>query len=303
MSVTRLSTSWLGYDLDTNDLWFWDGARFRPLVEAAGYATTGALASVQATLQSEIDGKLSAAPTLLGINTTADATNRLALKSNAALFSHDDVTPGTGDMRIAVNKSAAAKDAAFVFEDAFSARALFGLLADDNFTIKVSSDGSTFKTGLTIDKTTGAVDHTQGPKFSAYLNFGQNYAAGSWQDLLFNNFRHNDQSAAAIASNVMTFTAPSAGYYLFGIGATYETTGGSAPTKMQVGLSINGATPSSDTLGTAGDAAITDQKTHVDTTALLKLAAADTVKAKILFVTNDGRVLANENHFWGARIS
>src|ERR1700682_3996813 len=41
--------------------------------------------------------------TKLGINTAADTTNRLALKFNAALFSHDDVTPGTGDMRIVLN--------------------------------------------------------------------------------------------------------------------------------------------------------------------------------------------------------
>ena len=33
------------------------------------------------------------------INSDADATNRLAVKSDAVLFSHDDVTPGSGDMR------------------------------------------------------------------------------------------------------------------------------------------------------------------------------------------------------------
>ncbi|WP_159728403.1 hypothetical protein [Methylosinus sp. Ce-a6] len=393
MSVTRLTTSWLGYDLGSGALWFWDGAQFRPLQAAAGYAPAAhshAIGDVTG-LQAALDGKLSAAPTLLGVNTTADATNRLAVKSNAALFSHDDVTPGTGDMRIAVDKSAAAKDAAFVFQDAASTRALFGLLGDDNFTIKVSpdgaafrqalsvdkstghvglngfaadvnnalgvkgtaflfdaetdhcrftfnktasandvaltfqtgysaralvgllgddnftfkvsADGSSYKTGFTIDKSTGAVDHAQGAKFSAYLNFGQNYVAGAWRDLLFNNLRHNDQNAATIAANVLTFTAPTAGHYLFGLAATFETTGGAAPTKMQVGLSVNGAAPNSDTIGTAGDAAITDQKTQVAATALLKLAASDTVAAKIFFTTNDGRVLASENSFWGARIS
>ena len=47
-------------------------------------------------------------------NINADASNRLAVKSNAALFSHDDVTPGTGDLLIKMNKAAAARDARLV---------------------------------------------------------------------------------------------------------------------------------------------------------------------------------------------
>ncbi len=37
---------------------------------------------------------------LVGVNATADAINRLAVKSDAVLLSHDDATPGTGDMRL-----------------------------------------------------------------------------------------------------------------------------------------------------------------------------------------------------------
>jgi hypothetical protein len=107
--------------------------------------------------------------TKLGINTAADNTNRLALKSNAALFSHDDVTPGTGDMRIVLNKSAAGKDAAFNFQDAFSTRALFGLLGDDNFSIKVSPDGSTFKTAIVIDKSNGHIGINGSPDSNNWL--------------------------------------------------------------------------------------------------------------------------------------
>jgi hypothetical protein len=36
----------------------------------------------------------------LGILTSADTTNWLAVKSNAILFSHDDVTPGKGNLRV-----------------------------------------------------------------------------------------------------------------------------------------------------------------------------------------------------------
>jgi hypothetical protein len=106
---------------------------------------------------------------LLGVRTTADANNRLAVKSNGVLLSHDDVTPGTGDLRVTLNKSAAAKDAGFIFQDAFSTRALFGLLGDANFTIKVSPDGSAFKTAIIIDKTTGHIGINCAPDANNWL--------------------------------------------------------------------------------------------------------------------------------------
>src|SRR5690606_26088209 len=93
----------------------------------------------------------------LGIRTTPDAANRLAVKSDAVLFSHDDETPGSGDMRVTVNRSDAAKDAGIVFQNDWSTRALFGLLGDDDFRIKVSPDGSVFHDAVTVDAATGAV--------------------------------------------------------------------------------------------------------------------------------------------------
>lgn len=95
---------------------------------------------------------------MLGILTNADTTNRLAVKSNGALFSHDDVTPGTGDMRVTLNKSAAAKDAGFTFQDNFGTRALFGLLGDDDFHVKVSPGGSVFYDALQIDRNSGEIN-------------------------------------------------------------------------------------------------------------------------------------------------
>jgi hypothetical protein len=61
MAVTRLSTSWLGYDLDSANLFFWDGKTYRPFEEAAGYAPathSHAIADVSG-LQDALDGKLS----------------------------------------------------------------------------------------------------------------------------------------------------------------------------------------------------------------------------------------------------
>lgn len=234
----------------------------------------------------------------VAIGTSSDVNNKLTVSGSSCLFSN-----GSGSFSFVFSKNAAADDASLTFQTNFSARALVGLLADDNLTFKVSPDGSSFFTGFTVDKDDGAVDHTEGSKFSYYTSFGKDYTAGSWHDLEFNTQRHNDQGDVSVdGSNVLTFTAPTAGYYLFGLGVVYEA--GSAPTKMQIGLDVNASgTPLSDTLGTAGDATFVSGETSCNTTALLKLSAGDTVNPKIQFTTNTGRVLANEDYIWGVRIA
>jgi len=86
----------------------------------------------------------------VGVNATANATNKLAVKSDASLFSHDDATPGSGDARVVINKSAAAKTASVVFEDAFSGRAEFGIAGSDDFCLKVSADGSVWINAIVV---------------------------------------------------------------------------------------------------------------------------------------------------------
>lgn len=98
-----------------------------------------------------------------GINTTADTTNKLAVKSDAVLHSHDDVTPGSGDVRHVLNKAADTNTASHLFQTGYSGRAEFGLTGTDDFTIKVSPDGSTFFDAIVIDRTTGAVSFPNTP--------------------------------------------------------------------------------------------------------------------------------------------
>lgn len=90
-----------------------------------------------------------------GVNTTADATNRLSVKSDAVLFSHDDVTPGSGDAQVKVNKATAGDTASHLFQTGFSGRAEFGLTGDDDFHVKVSANGSSWSDALNVDKDTG----------------------------------------------------------------------------------------------------------------------------------------------------
>lgn len=103
-----------------------------------------------------------ASAAMFGVNTTADATNRLAVKSDAVLFSHDDVTPGSGDMRQKLNKDGAGDTVSQLYQTGFSGRAETGLVGDDDFVFKVSPDGSTWHEAIRIDKDDGLVSLPKG---------------------------------------------------------------------------------------------------------------------------------------------
>jgi hypothetical protein len=93
---------------------------------------------------------------LLGINTNADHINKLAVRSNAALFTaYYTNDGGTGNMQLKINKQLLANTASLLYQTGFSGRAEIGLSGDDDFHIKVSSDGSTWVEALVINKTTG----------------------------------------------------------------------------------------------------------------------------------------------------
>ena len=87
----------------------------------------------------------------LGVNATADATNKLSVSSQAILFNH----AGAG-IQEKLNKNAAADTASLLFQTAFSGRAEFGTTGDDNLHLKVSPDGSSWKEAMVVDRTTGA---------------------------------------------------------------------------------------------------------------------------------------------------
>jgi hypothetical protein len=89
----------------------------------------------------------------VGINTTHDATNKLAVKSDAVLFDHN----GTSS-QLKVNKNAAGNTASHLFQTGFSGRAEFGLIGDDDFQVKVSSDGATWYQSYVITKSTGDIE-------------------------------------------------------------------------------------------------------------------------------------------------
>ena len=91
---------------------------------------------------------------LLGLGgATADSYNRLSMNTSAVLINN----AGAG-IEATVNKAAAGNDAAFAFKTGFSARALIGLLGNDDFSFKVSPNGSAFFEAIRIDRTSGRVE-------------------------------------------------------------------------------------------------------------------------------------------------
>jgi hypothetical protein len=101
---------------------------------------------------------------LLGINTAADTTNRLAAKSEAVLLSAiEAASGGSGDIRVVINKELASDTASVMFQAGYSGRAELGLSGDDNIALKVSADGSTWRSAMTVDRTNGTAAFTNAP--------------------------------------------------------------------------------------------------------------------------------------------
>lgn len=109
-------------------------------------------------------GRFLGAVTRLGVNTGADDTNRLAVRSNAVLFTGVEAGEGgTGDVRVVIDKEADADTASLLFQSGFSGRAEVGLAGDTDFVFKVSADGAAWSEAIRIDKDTGLVSLSSDP--------------------------------------------------------------------------------------------------------------------------------------------
>lgn len=92
----------------------------------------------------------------MGVNTASDATNKLSVNSDAVLFNNN----GT-DSQVKVNKNAVGDTGSHLFQTGFSGRAEFGLIGDDNYQVKVSSDGSTWNQAYVVTASSGNIDFKQ----------------------------------------------------------------------------------------------------------------------------------------------
>lgn len=127
-------TAWLA---DENAAVVWDGAAWVAIGSGGGSGSN---------------------PAMLGINATADATNRLAVSAPASLFSHE----GSGH-QIKINKASASDTASTLYQTGFEGRAEMGLTGDDDFHFKVSPDGAAWNEAIVIARDTGTVTFPNTP--------------------------------------------------------------------------------------------------------------------------------------------
>jgi len=113
---------WLAFVLDENGLVAWSGTQWLPTIG------------------------LDAVAPMLGLNATPDTTNRLAVASDAILFSH-----ASADVQLKLNKHSSADTASLLFQTAHAARAELGTTADDHLHLKVTPDGTTWTEALVVD--------------------------------------------------------------------------------------------------------------------------------------------------------
>lgn len=91
-------------------------------------------------------------PDRLGINATADAFNRLSLRSSASLFDNE-----SGDHQLKINKANEPDTAGLVFQTGYTGHAEFGLIGNNNFNVKVSQDGQSFSNAILVRADNGNV--------------------------------------------------------------------------------------------------------------------------------------------------
>ncbi len=101
--------------------------------------------------------------TRLGVNTTADATNVVAVRANKALWTAlESESGGDGDLRFTFNKQTAGDVLSLLFQSDWGGRAELGLVGDDDLRLKVSPDGGAWHEALRIDRSTGRAWFGQG---------------------------------------------------------------------------------------------------------------------------------------------
>jgi hypothetical protein len=81
----------------------------------------------------------------LGVNASADDTNKFAISSDAVLFNHNG-----GDQRVKLNKAASGNTASLLYQSNWQGKAEIGLAGSDQLSIKVCDDSGHWTTALAI---------------------------------------------------------------------------------------------------------------------------------------------------------
>jgi Protein of unknown function (DUF2793) len=182
----------------------WNGATFRFQIPDTGWQAwvideACLVWRVENTWKSMSEGAFSS----LGIKTTADATNRFSVASPASLFVHD----GAGHI-LKVVKASKSDTASLLFQTAYSGRAEVGLAGTNDFSVKVSPDGSNWQPALVIAHSNGGVTLPAMPMvisapnllINADFNINQREFAGG--NLVANSYGFDRWKAGGAGANL-----------------------------------------------------------------------------------------------------
>ena len=133
---------------------------------------------------------------MVGINTQADENNKLSIKSDYVLFDNNG-----NSSKIKVNKATETDTASHLFQSNYEGRAEFGLIGDDDFSLKVSSDGTNWNNSFVVDKATGNIDF----KNTLTIN-----------SIKLSKFAmpSNNSISVSIGASGSIYTAPADGYFV-----------------------------------------------------------------------------------------
>ena len=125
---------------------------------------------------------------MVGVNATADVTNKFVVSSSATLFNHI----GNGH-QIKLNKNLAADTASLLWQTGFSGRAEIGTSGDDALHVKVSANGSGFTEMLVADAVTGRLNLPVGVALVAMATPSSPVNGQIWFDTTLNRLRVQDR--------------------------------------------------------------------------------------------------------------
>tara|TARA_R110002049_G_scaffold117332_2_gene270544 strand:+ start:131294 stop:132373 length:1080 start_codon:yes stop_codon:yes gene_type:complete len=145
----RAEPGWQVFDVATETALYFDGTQWRPELPSF----------------ENLPG--------VGINASADATNKLVVSSDAVLLNH----AGAGH-QLKINKATPGDTASLLFQTGFSGRAEMGLAGSDGFDVRVSADGSAWTTGLSLDPSSGIARFPQGAEVSGKSAYHRGNALG-----------------------------------------------------------------------------------------------------------------------------
>ena len=161
-SIVEASDGLIALVLDTDELVVRQGGDWLPLGQRLGV--------VQALNR-------------FGLGTTADAANPFAARLNNALWTAlGSGEGGDGDLRLTLNKEAAADVLSLLFQSGWGGRAELGLIGDDDLRLKVSADGSAWQDVWSVDRMSGRINFEQGAgrRVVTALTADASYAVPSW---------------------------------------------------------------------------------------------------------------------------